>query len=112
MFPLRRFTLWWKRVGDIWEVGGASIASNGDLYVATGNSRGSQTYDYGDGVVQLSPTLSAISYFASSNYVKLNQQDQDLGATGPVLVNNMNLVFLVGKQGVGYLLSQSNLWRD
>lgn len=95
--------------GGIWEVGGASIASNGDLYIATGNSRGAQSYDYGDGVVQLSPTLEVISYFAPYNYVKLNQEDLDLGTTGPVLINNMNMVFQIGKEGIGYLMSQSNL---
>ena len=97
--------------GGIWEVGGASFGSNGDLYVATGNSRGSQTYDYGDGVIQLSPTLHIISYFAPSNYVTLNQDDQDLGTTGPVSINNLSLVFQVGKQGVGYLLNESSLGR-
>jgi outer membrane protein assembly factor BamB len=95
--------------GGIWEVGGASIAPNGDLYVATGNSRGSQTYDYGDGVVQLSPTLQVLSYFAPNNYVTLNHNDEDLGSTGPILVNNFSLAFQVGKEGVGYLLSESNL---
>jgi hypothetical protein len=82
-----------------------------DLYVATGNSRAenSQPYDYGDGAAGLSPTLQVLSYFAPTNYVSLNQQDQDLGTTGPILINNLSLAFQVGKEGIGYLLKQSGL---
>lgn len=81
--------------GGIWEVGRVSISQNGDLCVAAGNSRDAQAYDYGDGVIQLSPTLQMLSYFAPENYASLNQEDLDLGTTGPVLVNSMNLVFQV-----------------
>jgi outer membrane protein assembly factor BamB len=97
--------------GGIWEVGGALIGSNGNLFIATGNSKGGigQTYDYGDGVVELSPTLQVISYFTPSNYVALNQEDLDIGSTGPILIGNQNLLFQVGKQGVGYLLNETNL---
>lgn len=95
--------------GGIWEVGGSSIGANGDLFIATGNSRGSNTYDYGDGVVQLSPTLQILSYFAPSDYSALNQGDTDLGSTGPVLLDNLSLVFQIGKEGVGYLLDQARL---
>jgi outer membrane protein assembly factor BamB len=97
--------------GGIWEVGGPSIAPNGDLYIATGNSEsaGGQPYDYGDGVIQLSPTLQVISYFAPADYVSLNSGDTDLGSTGPIILGNSSLVFQIGKDGVGYILNQSNL---
>jgi outer membrane protein assembly factor BamB len=97
--------------GGIWEVGGVSIAPNGNLFIATGNSATSNSslIDYGDSVVELSPTLQVISYFTPSNAVSLNQQDQDLGTTGPILINDSQVVFQVGKEGVGYLLNPSNL---
>ncbi len=97
--------------GGIWEVGGVSIAPNGDLFIASGNSATSNSslIDYGDSVVELSPTLQVISYFTPSNAVYLNQNDLDLGTTGPILVNNSQLVFQVGKEGVGYLMNPLNL---
>jgi outer membrane protein assembly factor BamB len=96
--------------GGIWEVGGTSISSNGNLYIATGNSRdGTQNYDYGDGVIQLSPTLQVLSYFAPADYQSLNQQDTDLGSTGPILLGNSTYLFQIGKEGVGYILNKSNL---
>jgi outer membrane protein assembly factor BamB len=97
--------------GGIWEVGGVSIAANGDLFIASGNSASSNSslIDYGDSVVELSPSLQVISYFTPSNAVSLNQQDLDLGTTGPILVNNSEEVFQVGKEGVGYLMNPSNL---
>jgi polyvinyl alcohol dehydrogenase (cytochrome) len=79
------------------------------LYITTGNSLGSQSHDYGNGVIELSPTLQMLSYFAPSNYVSLNSGDTDLGSTGPILLANSDLVFQIGKEGVGYLLNQSNL---
>lgn len=97
--------------GGIWEVGGASISPNGNLYIATGNSANSNAslIDYGDSVIELSPTLQVISYFAPSDWISLNQGDVDLGTTGPILIDNSQLAFQVGKEGVGYLLNPTNL---
>lgn len=95
--------------GGIWEVGGASIAPNGNLYIATGNTQSSTYFDYGDGVIELSPTLQLLSYFAPGDYQSLNTGDTDLGSTGPILMNNLGLVFQIGKEGVGYLLNENNL---
>jgi outer membrane protein assembly factor BamB len=97
--------------GGIWEVGGVSIAPNGDLYIATGNSANSNIslIDYGDSVVELSPTLQVVSYFAPGDSISLNVGDTDLGSTGPILINDSSFVFQIGKEGVGYLLNPTNL---
>jgi outer membrane protein assembly factor BamB len=79
------------------------------LYIASGNTKSISSFDYGDGVMELSPKLQVLSYFAPSNYVALNEEDLDLGSTQPILMNNLDLTFEIGKQGVGYLLDQSNL---
>jgi hypothetical protein len=82
-------------------------ASN-NLYVTSGNTRSTSTYDYGETVLKLSPTLTIMDYFAPSNWATLNQNDTDLGSVGPTLLGN-NLLFQVGKEGVGYLLDITNL---
>ena len=58
--------------GGIW-MGGAApdIDSQGNIWVATGNaaySSSSQPYDYGAGVLKLSPSLKLLDDFAPSNW--------------------------------------------
>ena len=96
------------REGGIWAAAGITISPNGTLYVATGNSDATSTFDYGDSVIALSPQLQVLSYFAPTNWAELNSGDVDLGSTAPALLPDGQL-FQIGKQGVGYLLSGSDL---
>ena len=95
--------------GGIWATSGAAIDGSGNLYVATGNTFSSSTFDYGESVIRLPSNLSALGdYFAPPNWSALDNQDVDLGSVGPALLGN-GLLFQVGKEGVGYLLSTSSL---
>jgi outer membrane protein assembly factor BamB len=96
------------REGGIWGTAGTGVATNGDLYVATGNGASDTTFDHGDSVIELSPTLSELGYFAPTNWAQLNSNDQDLGSVAPTVLPNGD-VFQIGKGGVGYLLSGSDL---
>jgi hypothetical protein len=58
--------------------------------------------------VRLDPTLNVLDFWAPSNWATLDSTDADLGSSGPLLLPG-GLVFQIGKQGVGYLLSASNL---
>jgi hypothetical protein len=96
------------RAGGIWSAAGISVTPGGDLLVATGNSDATTTFDYGDSVLLLSPSLTLVSYFAPTNWAQLNTGDTDLGSLAPTILPNGN-VFQVGKEGVGYLLSGTSL---
>jgi outer membrane protein assembly factor BamB len=96
------------REGGIWAPSGAVVNSAGDLFVATGNGASDSTFDHGDSVIELSPTLRELGYFAPSNWQQLNQGDTDLGSVGPVLVEHDEL-FQIGKEGVGYLVNSTSL---
>ena len=96
------------REGGIWAPSGISISPAGDLYVTTGNSEATTTNDYGDTVLELSPALRVLSYFTPTNFAQLNTNDTDLGSVAPAVLPDGNL-FQVGKAGIGYLLSGSNL---
>jgi outer membrane protein assembly factor BamB len=95
------------REAGIWAPSGAVVDSSGNLFVATGNGASSTTFDHGDSVVKLSPTLQEVGYFAPTNWSQLNRDDTDIGSVGPVVVNG--LLFQSGKEGVGYLLNPGNL---
>ena len=96
------------REGGIWAPSGAAIDSSGMVYVATGNGASDTTFDHGDSVISLSPSLGETGYFAPENWAQLNRDDADLGSAGPSLVGAGTL-FQVGKEGVGYLLDSSRL---
>jgi len=90
---------------SIWSPQGPSIASDGSVYVVTGNATSSSSiFGYSDSVLQLSPDLRTMrSYFAPSNWMELNASDTDLGSVGAALLPG-GLVVSIGKEGVAYVL--------
>jgi hypothetical protein len=97
-----------QREGGFWAPPGAALANDGSLYLTSGNSSSSGTYDYGNSVVRLSADLRLLDSFAPTDWVALNQGDVDVGSTGPVLLPASRL-FQIGKAGVGYLLDREHL---
>jgi outer membrane protein assembly factor BamB len=96
------------REGAIWAPAGAAVDPSGNVYVTTGNGASTTTFDHSNSVIRLSPTLTEEGYFAPTNWLQLNQNDADLGSLAPAFVGP-NLIFQIGKQGVGYLLNASQL---
>ncbi len=84
--------------GGIWQGGGGLAAdASGNIYFETAdannfylNSKGWQGSDFGDSIVQLTPSLgapaSSANFFTPFNDHFLYQYDLDLGSTGPVLL--------------------------
>jgi len=97
-----------QREGGIWGTAGTSVSASGDLYVATGNGASSTTFDHGDSVIELSPSLAELGYFAPTNWAQLNADDTDLGSVAPTILPNGD-IFQIGKAGVGYLLNGTDL---
>jgi outer membrane protein assembly factor BamB len=96
------------REGGIWAPSGPALDGAGNLYVATGNGSSTSSFDFGNAVIRLTPTLRQSGFFAPSNAAALSGQDLDLGSTGPLLLPGSR-VFMIGKTGVGYLLSTRRL---
>jgi len=96
--------------GAIWAPPGPTVDTAGDVFVATGNGSAGpgQPFDHGDAVIELSPALAELQYWAPSDWATLNEEDLDLGSTSPVLLGNGEL-FEVGKGGTGYLLDSASL---
>jgi len=103
-----------QREGAIWETNGAVATPSGDLYVATGNGSSNTTFDHGDAVIELSPALKELGYWAPADWAALNAGDLDLGSAGPIQVPGTDLLFEIGKANerdvsVGYLLNENKL---
>jgi putative pyrroloquinoline-quinone binding quinoprotein len=109
-----------QRMGGIWATGGPAADPGGNVYAATGNSASSGPVDFGNSVVRLSTSPlrfsgSARDYFTPSNFVELNDTDTDLGSTTPLVLPDQpgaatpHLLFIAGKQGVGYLINRDDM---
>jgi outer membrane protein assembly factor BamB len=97
--------------GAIWMGGAAPVVdSSGNIWVEAGN--GSVTspgarYDDSDSVLELSPSLSLLQYFAPSSWASENASDLDL-STAPALLDGGEVV-AAGKDGGAYLLDGAHL---
>ncbi|HET9081443.1 MAG TPA: PQQ-binding-like beta-propeller repeat protein [Trebonia sp.] len=98
-----------SREGAIWAPGGPVTGPGGNLWISIGNGAAtSGAYDGSDSVTELSPSLRRLAYFAPSTWAADNSRDLDLGSTQPALAAG-GTVFIMGKRGVGYLLSATHL---
>ena len=104
--------------GAIWGVGG--IASDGNNpFVTTGNTIGTGgIWGGGEAVIRFQPgpifSGNSSDYWVPANWQSLDTNDQDLGSSGPLLVDVQDatpsrLVVAMGKDQNAYLLNRDNL---
>ena len=97
--------------GAIWMGGAApAVGANGDLWVATGNGSVHSyhhAYDDSDGILEISPSLRLLQYFAPANWPVNNADDLDM-STEPALLPD-GQVIAAGKSQVVYLLNGTHL---
>jgi outer membrane protein assembly factor BamB len=97
--------------GAIWMGGAApAVDSHGDLWVATGNGSVysyKHAYDDSDGILEISPSLRLLQFFAPANWPVNNSDDLDM-STEPVLLPD-GQVILAGKSQIVYLLNGAHL---
>jgi outer membrane protein assembly factor BamB len=97
--------------GAIWMGGAAPVVdSSGDIWVSTGNGSvfsSSHAYDNSDSILELSPSLKLVQFFAPITWATDNSRDLDM-STAPALLPD-GQVILSGKSGIVYLLNQAHL---
>jgi hypothetical protein len=105
--------------GGIWMAGGSlAVDSNTNLYLEVANgsfnvTNGSANTEYGDSFIKLSTTngLRVADYFTPHEQASMQQNDQDLGSGGCVLLPDQTgpqprLLFGAGKEGMIYLINR------
>ena len=112
--------------GGIWMSGGAMAAdSNNNLYAITGNglfdaaiAGAPYNNDYGDSLLQLSPSLTVSHYFTPSDQQNDAGGDNDFGAGGTTVLADLpagsnpvtqHLIMGGGKDGGLYVLNRDSL---
>ncbi|HEV2388048.1 MAG TPA: hypothetical protein VGS20_12420 [Candidatus Acidoferrales bacterium] len=102
----------------IWQAGGApAIDPEGNVYLMTGNGTFNAAADYGDSLLKLAlrgNSLRAIDSFTPYDEKSLDEQDLDLGSSGPILLPDQpgphpRLVVGAGKNGTIYLVDRDRL---
>ena len=84
------------RGAGIWMGGGAPVVdSDNKLYVVTGNggfdatSGSAPNNDYGDTLLQLTPSLQVLQWFTPSDQLDVSQSDRDFGSGGAVVLADL-----------------------
>jgi PQQ enzyme repeat len=104
--------------GGIWSVGG--VASDGNNpFVTTGNTAYTGgIWSGGEAVIRFQPgpifSGSPSDYWAPRNWLQLDNNNLDMGSSGPLLVDvpgatPSSLIVAMGKDGNAYLIDRSNL---
>jgi hypothetical protein len=100
--------------GGIWQAGQAVTADErGNLYLTTGNGSWDGANNFGMSVVRLSMNLSGSlrvsNFFTPWNYLRLNNDDMDLGSAGVMAIPGTNKIIAGGKDGILYLIDCDNM---
>ena len=96
----------WGRPGSVIE------PDTGDILVTTGNGPFNGHTDWGDSVLELSPSLKLLHNWTPTDQAELNSDDWDLGSTEPALLpfrKGYRLAVQGGKQGILDLLNLNRL---
>jgi hypothetical protein len=100
-----------EREGAVWMGGAAPVLdAAGHVWVSVGNGSvisGRHAYDDSDSVLELSPTLRLLQYFAPTSWAADNAADLDF-STAPVLLGGGEVV-ISGKSQIAYLLDGAHL---
>jgi outer membrane protein assembly factor BamB len=97
--------------GAVWMGGAAPVVdAAGNIWVTVGNgsvTSPNHAYDESDSVLELSPSLTLLQYFAPSSWASNNARDLDL-STAPALLSDGQVV-ASGKTRTVYLLNARSL---
>ena len=96
----------WGRPGTVIE------PDTGNILVSTGNGDFNGRSDWGDSVLELSPSLKLLHNWTPRNQQQLNSDDLDLGSTEPALLpfrKHARFAVQAGKSGLIKLLNLNRL---
>lgn len=97
--------------GAVWMGGAApAVDDRGHVWVTAGNGSVSQAargFDDSDSVLDLSPSMKLLQYFAPAGWAADNSRDLDMSAEPALLPGGR--VLIAGKAGIAYLLDAAHL---
>lgn len=95
---------------SIWQSGnGPAADSVGNVYLITGNGTWDGARDFSETFLKMNSSLNLLDWHTPSNYSTLDYYDDDLTASGPLLIPGTTLVVGGGKDGVLHLVNTNNM---
>jgi outer membrane protein assembly factor BamB len=111
--------------GGVWGVAGVATDAHGEVFAVTGNGGfdidhggldlGQSVFRLDTGAGRLAFSYQPRDYYVPTNFKYLNDTDQDLGGSGPLLLPDFtgsstpHLLVTAGKDGLVYLLNRDDL---
>jgi len=97
--------------GAFWQSGrGLAADDQGNVFAVSSNGDTDGVTNFSDTVMRLNAgSLAVMDWFAPFNVQYLDDNDEDLGACGAMLIPGSNLVVAGGKEGNIYLMSTQSL---
>jgi outer membrane protein assembly factor BamB len=94
----------------LWQSGnGPAADSSGNVYLLTGNGTWDGESDFSETFLKMNSTLGLVDWHTPSDYSTLDANDEDLTASGPLLIPGTSLVIGGGKDGVLHLVNTSDM---
>jgi hypothetical protein len=88
---------------SIWQSGQApSVDDKGNIYFITGNGSWNGTTQFSESFIKLDTQMHLLDWFTPTNHFQLDKDDNDLNASGAILIPGAHLVIGGGKEGVLY----------
>jgi PQQ-like domain len=99
--------------GGVWHGGvGLGADAKGDVYYVSGNGTFDGATNFGESIVKLHPTSSALQVatsFTPFDFQQLNDEDLDIGSTGALLIPGTNSLVAGGKTGIYYVVDRDRM---
>lgn len=100
--------------GGVWQSGRPPVLGGGGVFVFTGNGYTTGydgVHNFAETVLKLNPNkgLQLMDWFTPGNWQNLDNADQDLSSSGPLMIPGTRLLAGGGKNGVLYILNSGNL---
>lgn len=99
--------------GGVWQSGrGPVVDKNGALYFEVGNGGWDGKRNFGNSLIKVEVTargLGVSDFYTPADYVHQNETDADLGSSGPLLIEDKDLLIAGNKQGQVLQLKASHL---
>lgn len=101
--------------GGIWQSGrGPAVDSSGNAYFAVGNGGWNGKTDFGSSILKLqigAADLAVVDSFTPHDYGAINEQDADIGSTGPLVIPGTSILICGSKRGIIYVLDTGKMGR-
>jgi len=94
----------------IWHGGnGAAADAAGDVYWVTGNGTWDGATNFSETVIKANATLAMLDWHTPTNPASLDDEDNDLTSSGPLLLAGTSLLVTGGKDGYLRLINTANM---